>query len=433
VWATGWLADHEVWPALLGVALATFTVQWAPWGLGLLGLLCLNRWLARGAPSVRTPSDGPALWLLALAPLSLWVTVDRGLTLAAISRLLAGLALAYTLVNWATDRRRLYLLAPALAGLGALLGVLWLVGVDPSSGNLASSLDPGPRRAFASVIAVLPLVGAVNPNVIAGGLAMTLPFALAPLLEPWHDRSATVVGPPGLRWAWYSLTGCTSAVVLVLTRSRGAWAATAVAIWLILVYRWRPLIWLAPVGAPVLAWVAWRPVQALVSEGLAGEMGRYELWSRAIYVIQDLPFTGAGAGAFERILDSQFPFFLHGSWVEHAHNLLLQVAVDLGVPGLVAFLALLLVTLWCAVDAARCYRRSGQRTLGALSWSGLASLVAMLVHGLVDAPTWIVGRSAYFPWALIGVLPWAVIGAILASHRHAHAMDAQGAHSLEAQ
>ena len=62
------MADREIWPLAAGVALATFTRRWAPWGLGLLGLLWLVRWMARGALSVCTPIDGPAFILVALVP-----------------------------------------------------------------------------------------------------------------------------------------------------------------------------------------------------------------------------------------------------------------------------------------------------------------------------------------------------------------------------
>jgi putative inorganic carbon (HCO3(-)) transporter len=199
--------------------------------------------------------------------------------------------------------------------------------------------------------------------------------------------------------------------MLLLTESRGAWLGTAVAVWILLLYRWPRLVWLAPIGALGVAGVVWRVGPALLADGLNGQMGRFELWSRSLYLIQDMPYTGVGAGTFEPILDTQFPFYLHGAWVEHAHNLFLQVAVDLGLPGLIAFLALLGLALWCAWDAARRYRQADERALAALSWAGFASLVAMGIHGTVDATTWIVSRGAF--------VPWAVIGAILALHRHA--------------
>jgi putative inorganic carbon (HCO3(-)) transporter len=164
-----------------------------------------------------------------------------------------------------------------------------------------------------------------------------------------------------------------------------------------------------------LAGIAWRITPALVAEGLSGKMGRFELWSRSLYLIQDLPYTGIGAGAFEPMLDTQFPFYLHGAWVEHAHNLLIQVALDLGLPGLIAFVALLMLALWCARDAALIYRQAGQRALAALSWAALASLIALLVHGAVDATAWIVSRGAFVLWAIVGV--------VLAVHRRASLID----------
>ena len=56
-------------------------------------------------------------------------------------------------------------------------------------------------------------------------------------------------------------------------------------------------------------------------------------------------------------------------YVLHAHNLYLQVAVD--------------------------------SPLALVAWT---SLVGMLVHGTLDAVTWIIGRGAFVPWAVIGML-----------------------------
>jgi putative inorganic carbon (hco3(-)) transporter len=240
-------------------------------------------------------------------------------------------------------------------------------------------------------------------------------LADAPVTSAVPGTTWPVVGRVlGRRWfarAWFGLSAAVSAAVLVLTQSRGAWIGTAAAVGILLLCRWKRLAWLAPLALLGVGWVGWRAVPPLVEEAPSGQMGRIELWSRAIYLIQDMPLTGIGAGTFERMADTQFPFFLHGSWVEHVHNLFLQVAVDLGLPGLVAYLALLLLALWCALDAARRCRQAGESALAALAWAGLAALVAMCVHGMVDATTWIVGRGAF--------VPWAVIGAILAVHRTA--------------
>jgi putative inorganic carbon (HCO3(-)) transporter len=203
--------------------------------------------------------------------------------------------------------------------------------------------------------------------------------------------------------------------VIVLTKTRGAWLGIAIAVWAVLLYRWPRLTWLALPGLPGLAWATRHTLSTLEVEGLSGLPGRYELWSRAIYMIQDMPVLGGGAGTFELLSDAQFPFYLRGSTHNHAHNLFLQAAVDLGLPGLVAFLALLILVLWCAMDATRRFRQAEEHALGALSWAGLATMVAMLTHGTLDTAIWIRNEFTY--------VFWAIIGTVLALYRLSHALD----------
>ena len=52
--------------------------------------------------------------------------------------------------------------------------------------------------------------------------------------------------------------------------------------------------------------------------------GRLEIWQRAIYVIQDFPFTGIGMGTFGPVAQTLYPFFgtNANALVPHAHNIL---------------------------------------------------------------------------------------------------------------
>ena len=93
--------------------------------------------------------------------------------------------------------------------------------------------------------------------------------------------------------------------------------------------------------------------------------GRPEISSRAIYAIQDFPFTGTGLGTFRRVVNLLYPLFTISpdTDIAHAHNMFLQVAVDVGLPGLIAYLALLELAAVVAWGAAR--RSSGVvRNLG---------------------------------------------------------------------
>ena len=106
-------------------------------------------------------------------------------------------------------------------------------------------------------------------------------------------------------------------------------------------------------GFVILAMVAinqrgmpWILEIAFSSGTISGWDGRREIWSRAIYMIQDFPFTGIGMGSFGEVADALYPFFSYSPGaILHAHNLFLQIAVDLGIPGLIAWLAILLVVI----------------------------------------------------------------------------------------
>ena len=434
-WAA-WVADREIWPLAAGVALATFSetapslgsalsqhpvgavLRFAPSavGLGLLAALWPVRWLARGRPTVRTPLDLPALLLLLTVPVTFFITRDPPATWVAASRLLAGLALAYGLANWARSPAHLSLLALGLVGLALGLALYALVSVSRPFGSDMSFIPE-------SVYDPVPLLVAdtVNPNMMAGALVMALPFPLAmlTLASPAELPSVSGAVPAAAAWVlngrwfrrlWSGTAALLVVAVLVLTKSRGGWIAGAAAVYVLLLGRWPRLRWLLPVAPLGLGALAWRLgpralLDALSSEGaLSGWEGRAEIWSRAIYAVQDFPFTGTGAGTFDRVAGILYPFFLYGpdAQVNHAHNLLLQVAVDLGIPGLIAFLAILLLAFASALYGAHYYRRAGQRALDALAWACVASLAGMCVHGLVDATTWTVGRGAFVPWAVIG-------------------------------
>jgi len=413
------MADRELFPLSLGVALATFTTHWAVWGLGLMGVLWLLRWLGRGRLTVCTPVDWPVYLLLLMIPVTFYATADRLSTFAAISRLLAGLALVYGMANWAKSSAHVTLMAFGLVWVGLGLALIAPVSVGWFS-NVKLFVIP------ARVYSLFPTLtsNTIHPNMMAGVLVMLLPFPLVLLLLDLSDSLPSVVGTvPGivarmLDRHWFRRLSCGVAIllmltVLVLTKSRGGWIAGGVALFLILVHRrWRYFLWLIPivlVGMSVFIWHGDLPMllDRISSSGaISGWEVRVEIWNRALYMIQDFPFTGIGAGTFDTVANVLYPFFLAGSnaQVGHAHNLLLQIAVDLGLPGLIACLSILIIASCGALDSVQFYRRADNKALETLAWAGIASLTGMLVHGTLDATTWIIGRGAFAPFAVIGML-----------------------------
>jgi len=128
-------------------------------------------------------------------------------------------------------------------------------------------------------------------------------------------------------------------------------------------------------------------------------------------MIQDFPFTGIGMGSFGNVADVLYPFFLAapGS-IPHAHNLFLQVAVDLGIPGLVAWLSVFGLVTLSAWQVYRRGRSDGNAWVAGIGAAILCSQLALTVHGLADAVTWGMVRPAPLVWALwgLGVAAWRV-------------------------
>jgi putative inorganic carbon (HCO3(-)) transporter len=353
------------------------------------------RWLANGRPTVRTPGDWPVGLLVAMVPVTLWATAQPETTRTEVFRLLTGIALFYAVVNWAGSTVRLLLVTAGLAATGLGLAALapFLGGLPTISGLIPAGLEYIFQR----------ISSTVNPNVIAGALSVLAPIAIALFLFPLPRR-----------WLGVRALGLVAALamigVIVLTASRGAWMGVVAAVLLLIASRWR-WGWLAtPLVAVAAGLAAWqisfgRVADAmLASQALGGADQRVEIWSRAIYMLQDFPFTGIGMGAFRQVANLLYPFFLAGPDAEipHAHNIFLQVGVDLGLPGLVAWLTLLILVCVCAWLVYRRGRRQGDAALTALGAGLLASQAALVVHGLTDAATWGT-RPAVVVWVVWGL------------------------------
>jgi len=129
---------------------------------------------------------------------------------------------------------------------------------------------------------------------------------------------------------------------------------------------------------------------------------RHGIWARVLYMIQGSPHAGIGLGTFRKVALMMYPIFFSPSWGTHAHNLFLQVAVDLGLPGLVAFSGLFSGASIIAWRAYRAFGAQGKTPLRALAAGLLCSLLVIGIHGLVDVVIWD-AKSAIIPWCIMGL------------------------------
>lgn len=363
----------------------------------------------------RTPLNTSLLVLLLMAGVSLYATFDVRVSLVKVAGLVFGVVVFWAIARWVDTAPRLDAAVDAFAVAGAALAAIGVLG--------ATWIDKFPL--LTPVIALLPRVirgvpGAergFHPNEIAGCLVLFVPLQTAILFEKSRRWAA---GLPLARRE--RLADCARAVMLlltagtlVLTQSRGAWVGVIVATVAFLAWHSRTTRVIAAaicVAAAVLV-VRLGPTRmanVAISQsgpGMASDVtGRTELWSRAIYGIQDFPFTGMGMNTFRKLLPRMYPTFLTAPDfdVAHAHNQLLQAALDLGIPGLIAYVSIWMIAAALLVAVYRRPERHYRLIAGGLG----VGLIAHFAFGMTDAVA--LGSKG-------GVVFWLALGLTVALHR----------------
>ena len=371
------------------VALAVLAIP-ALWGL---------HWVARGRFFTRTPLDVPLLILMATLPVGVWASALPALSLPPLLQYLFAVTLFYALVNSLTTGRKVELAGRAtLIGTACLAG-LGLVGTAWGSGSKFLPVDVS--QYLPPLLASFWYSAGLHPNIVGGSLAVFVPItaAYAWAAGAWPRRLLL----------WMLLLVETS--TLLLTQSRGALVGLAIALVVVALARDRRWGWAVLVLAVLLAGaVAVLGVQTSLdwvmhstgAGAVSSAEGRLELFSRGLYMLQDFPFTGVGLGTFPRVLPVLYPLFLVGpdAEVPHVHNIYLQMGIDHGFPGLIAYLTFMLLL---AVMGVQTIRHSRGRSWEPLAIGLLAGLAAYLTHGCMDA-IWHTPRSHPIIWGHFGLL-----------------------------
>ncbi|MEI7752550.1 MAG: O-antigen ligase family protein, partial [Candidatus Omnitrophota bacterium] len=191
--------------------------------------------------------------------------------------------------------------------------------------------------------------------------------------------------------------------LLYLTRCRGPVVALVASLGILFIYkRWFKVLGIALVLA--LALVAAAPRRVIIHQDAQGKeqsiVERFELWKRALDVIEAKPWTGTGINTYNvahEKYDKEQNWRVRGYY---AHNGYLQLAAEIGLPGVFFFLLFLFMFFRKVLRALGPIRGSPEETtrLGILT-----GLLAFLIYAAFDnnlqSPP-----SLMFFWFFAGIL-----------------------------
>ena len=339
-----------------------FSAGYASIGLvWLLVTVILEAVVLRRLPWQRSPLDVPFLAFLAVFLVSGWLSPYRGIATGSIGLAALTIYLAFGVLHRLLRRDHTVLRPFLLAWVGgAVLAAIWAILSHRTSGA------PG-------------TTAALGQNAV--GTTLLIALILTTGLYTEH--------PPRGRYA-LAVAGSILAVGVMVTYTRGAWlgATVGLATFFILTElrrTWRALVLVGVLGVVTVAAAGTERAaltrRAMTISSVEANASRVSLLRASVRMVADHPVLGTGLNTFATI----YPRYRrHGDAdpvAPFAHNIFLNMAVEGGVVGALAFAAVIVL----AVASGWRWHASSRTPPGMLlSATILAAFVGAMTHQLVD-------------------------------------------------
>lgn len=235
-----------------------------------------------------------------------------------------------------------------------------------------------------------------NPNMLGEYLILLLPIVAAIFFGDRHLSTK----PASL--AAFAV-GC---LCLIYTWARGAWLGFLFAAVLFVLMWSRRSVALIVAGVcalPLL--VPYLPANIVSRFTSIGDLTdtstnyRVYIWRGSARMAADYAWTGVGVGeqAFNRI----YPYYSFAGIEKapHAHNLFLQIFIELGIFGFVLFIATLICFLQSGFSLAKCGEDKTVRLIGC---GAMCGVLAALLQGMTDY-IWYNYRVFFLFWIVFGL------------------------------
>ncbi len=235
-----------------------------------------------------------------------------------------------------------------------------------------------------------------NPNNFAEILVMVMPFFLALLLN-WKGAGAKLM----------VLLGAAICLVAIgMTYGRASWIGLALAfIVFVGMQNWRFIPLFVVLGLAAMPLLPQTIVNRIFTIGNMEDSStsyRFAIYEAVGNLLKDRWHTGVGLGSdVVRSAFETYPTMFDGSYPIHAHNNYLQIWCEMGVGGILSFLALLLYQLKSGLRAF--YNGYGSRRMKNLLAAAVAGFCGILVVSIAEY-TWFYPRNMFLFWLLLGII-----------------------------
>lgn len=349
---------------------ATTVVQLAAVTLGAIWLVSLCR--SRRLQILGAPMDRPLLAFLLIAFCSAALSAHPYAGRWHLSLIVTYCAVFYVLLDTSRTARKRLRLAGLIVFSGGALAISGLTrGASDLLGFETFSQD---LHGFSLTF--------VNHNHFAGYLGMATCLGLGLALASRGVTRAVL-----LALAVYM------AVAVLFSLSRGGALALAGGVGFLTVglsrdpahrqdlYRIAGFVALVLVVAAALGWEPLLDRLETLEDPMAAGSTRLAIWRGTLDMVSEHPWHGTGPGTYVDAFRRYQPASTAGFSIHHAHNDYLELAAELGLPGLVAALGCLAVLL--VQGSAHLLERS-RRPQRALGLGALAACFSLSLHSLVD-------------------------------------------------
>lgn len=350
------------------------------WILFIIPLIWIWRWVAKNNFFERTILDW-AIFILAIQVLATCLIVpDLAFSLPKIAGVLFGIAFFYSITALLKTDKLIRTGIILFLGGGLALSFIGILGMIRSNAKYLDELY--------KISTLIPkinfnIAGAekgFHMNAIGGTLILIIPLYIILIFLYLRRKKQNNLILKNRLFLIILFSGfLVTSTVLLLTQSRGSWIGLSLSFLILLIPKRRGKKWglllIFFFVAVYLILLGIDKIPHSIKQTKGAMVARMQLWDLAIETIDDHPVFGIGMNRVRKIPEV-------GYERSHVHNHLFHTAAELGIPGLIAYLGILIGAGYMCIEI---WRKSNKGWIGMVALGLGCGQLAHFIFGMADS------------------------------------------------